>query len=140
MVAGYANGRYANYPALKARFPHIPVISISVNAHPHELAHVLDVELGDATPAAFHPWATSMANSGVVRPTAYCSLGLAHQVLALAPRGVTVDMWIADWTGHPHRIALAGANVVAVQYASPGHGSPGHYDLSAVWDDTWHAP
>lgn len=136
MVAAYANGRYANYDAARTRFRHVPVISIAVNVT--GFAHVLDVEAGDATPAQFHSWATSVANRGVRRPTAYVARGMALAVLAAAPRGVVTDLWIADWTGSAHGLVLPFANVVAVQYAAPGHGSPGHYDISAVWDDTWH--
>lgn len=138
MVAGYANGRYANYDAMKARFPHAHVVSISVRAD-DTLAHVLDVESGDATPGQFGPWATKVANRGVVRPTAYCSRSSVPLILAHRPRGVTVDLWVADWTGVAHVLGFEGGNVVAVQYASPGHGSGGHYDVSAVWDQTWHA-
>ena len=138
MVACYANGAYANYPAVKARFPRIPVVSISVNASALELAHVLDIENGDALPARFQPWAHAMAARGVRRPTAYCSRSVVPLVLRLAPPGVVVDLWVADWTGHPHPLTFPGANVVAVQYAAVGHGSPGHYDMSAVYDDSWH--
>ena len=138
MVACYANGRYANYAAAKARFPRIPVVSISVSSGSGDLAHVLDVENGDALPARFQPWAHDMANRGIRRPTAYCSRTAAPLLLRLAPPGVVVDLWVADWTGQPHPLTFPGANVVAVQYAAPGHGSPGHYDVSAVYDDTWH--
>jgi hypothetical protein len=138
MAAGYANGLYENYTAVKMRFPNIPVLGISVNGRLDELAHVLDVEHGDCLPGWFQPWARAMANHGVIRPTCYCSRIAASQVLRDAPRGVTVDLWLADWTGVPHRLSEPGANVVAVQYAAPGHGADGHFDVSAVWDDTWH--
>jgi hypothetical protein len=139
MVAGYANGRYANYGALRVRFPHVPVVSISVNGNLGELAHVLDVERGDATPSQFYLWATTMANRGVHRPTCYCARSTADAVLSRRPAGVIVDLWVADWTGSAHALVLDGANVVAVQWAAPGYGSPGHYDISSVWDASWHA-
>lgn len=138
MVAGYSNGRYANYAALKQRFPTIPVLGISVRADHSHLAHVLDIEQGDASPSQFYGWATSMANAGVHRPTAYISRSAAPGLLAGRPRRVTVDLWVADWTGFPHELSFTGANVVAVQYASPTTRSGGHFDISAVWDDSWH--
>lgn len=138
MVAAYANGRFANYPQARSLFPGKPVVSISVNGAHHQLAHVLDIEGGDATIRDFLPWATAMANQGVVRPTAYASLGTATKLLELQPLGRIADLWVAHWTGSPHTVALRGANVVAVQFSAPGHGSAGHYDVSAVYDDTWH--
>jgi hypothetical protein len=139
MVAGYANGRYANYVALKRRFPRAVVLGISVRGTDlHGLAHVLDIENGDATPAEFHPWAVSMADQLVHRPTAYIEASRAHEIVALAPAGSVPDLWLADWTGEPHELTVPGAHVVAVQFAAPGAGSPGDYDLTAVYDDSWH--
>jgi hypothetical protein len=137
MVAAYANGRYQNYEQARVRFPRIPVVSIAVNTS--GFAHVLDIEQGDATPEQFHGWATAVANRGVRRPTAYCSRSTATAVLRSAPPGVVTDLWLADWSGTAHPLSLPRANVVAVQFAAPGHGSPGHYDVSAVFDDSWHA-
>ena len=139
MAGCYANGNTANFPQVKARFPNKPVVSISVFGSRHdELAHVLDMERGNSTPAQFQGWAHAMANQGVRRPTAYCDRSTVPQVLALRPPGVIVDLWVADWTGIIHNLSFPGANVVAVQYINPGTGSGGHYDISAVWDDTWH--
>lgn len=138
MVAAYANGRYANYPEARERFPFVPVVSISDNGSATDLAHVLDIERGAARASSFPGWARAMANRGVRRPTAYCNRATVPIVLALRPPGVIVDLWVADWTGHPHGLTFTGANVVAVQYAAPGFGSAGHYDVSAVWDNSWH--
>lgn len=139
MIAAYANGRYANYVTARARFPRAIVLGVSVNADHAQMAHVLDIERGDASPASFFAWASAMANQGVRRPTAYCSRSTIPSILALRPHpSIVVDVWAADWTGHPHTFTEPGANIVAVQYSAPGHGSAGHYDVSAVWDDTWH--
>jgi hypothetical protein len=139
MVAAYANGRWKNYDAMRARFPAAVVVSISVVADHTQLAHVLDIEVGDAAPSQFYSWARSMANAGVIRPTAYCNRSTVPSVLAGRPRGVIVDLWVADWTGKAHPLTFQGANVVAVQYASPAQVSGGHFDLSAVYDASWHA-
>ena len=138
MIGAYANGRWANYPEARRTFPTETVVSISVNGHHNELAHVLDVERGDSDPVAFVPWATAMADQHVVRPTAYINLGAVGQLMAYQPHGIVPDLWVADWTGEPHSLTIPGAHVVAVQYAAPGHGSWGHFDVSAVYDDTWH--
>lgn len=139
LIGAYANGRYANYDHARIRFPHLPVVAISVTGTlPAQMAHVLDVEGGDARPEEFHEWARQVANRGVLRPTCYCSLSTASAVVQLAPKGVITDFWIAHWTGQSHRPSVPGGQVVACQWAAPGHGSPGHYDISTVFDDSWH--
>jgi hypothetical protein len=139
MVAGYANGRYPSYEAIKQRFPRIPVIGIGVfGSALHHPAHVLDIENGDATPEEFGPWARAMRLMDVRRPTAYIGKARLIELLHHRRRGQILDVWVADWTGDHHELAAVGANVVAVQFAAPGHGSPGEYDVSAVYDDSWH--
>lgn len=140
MVAGYANGRYANFPALVKRFPQAIRLGIAIDGKDfRQLAHVLDIENGDAEPSDFGPWARSMLAQYVHRPTAYIQASRLHELLEYhRPGDPPLDVWAADWTGHPHEIVLKGVNVAAVQFAAPGYGSPGHYDLSAVYDDTWH--
>lgn len=138
MFAAYADGRWPNYWAVRSRFPSATVVSIATNPNVG-LAHVLDVEPGDARASQFQAWAHRVASAGVRRPTAYLSREAVPGLLGMAPHGVIVDLWVADWTGHEHELAFRGANVVAVQWAAPGHGSPGHYDVSTVWDPTWHS-
>jgi hypothetical protein len=138
MVAGYANGRWANFTAMKARFPRAVVLGISVNAAHGQLAHVLDIENGDATILDFRAWAVAMAHAGVRRPTAYIARSRLSELLAQQPAGIVTDVWVADWSGAPHPVAVSRANVVAVQYASPAQHSGGDYDLSVVYDYTWH--
>jgi hypothetical protein len=46
-VAGYVGGNWPTLPALVKRFPHLPALSIAVNAS--QDAQCLDVEKGDAT-------------------------------------------------------------------------------------------
>jgi hypothetical protein len=53
-VAGYVGGNWPTYAALVKRFPHLPALSIAVNAS--QDAQCLDVENGDATPADVPGW------------------------------------------------------------------------------------
>jgi hypothetical protein len=139
MVAAYANGRYQNFERAQVRWPTATVVAISVLGNgPEDLAHVLDIEKGAATASEFEAWADAMRAKHVRRPTAYVALSNAEAVVRAVRGAVKPDLWVADWTGAPHRLEVPGANVVAVQYCSPGTGSHGHYDVSAVWDDTWH--
>ncbi len=48
MVAGYADGRFANLTEMAQRFPHAKRVSIAV--HPTTRAQVLDVEPGCSSP------------------------------------------------------------------------------------------
>jgi hypothetical protein len=139
MIGAYANGRYQNFERAQVRWPLATVVAISVvAAGASDLAHVLDVERGDATPAQFGAWADAMRAKRVLRPTAYVALGQAEDLVSANRAQGRLDLWVANWTGLPHQLEVPGANVVAVQYAAPGHGSPGDYDLSVVWDDSWH--
>jgi hypothetical protein len=139
MVACYVGGRWINLGVAATRFVQPTVlIRISPFSSDLQLADVLDIEQGDAKPLDFHPWAVRMANAGVLRPTAYGTLGTCREVARLAPKGSVVDFWVADWTGHAHTLEIPGHHVVAVQYASPTSGSGGNFDLSTVADDTWH--
>jgi hypothetical protein len=139
MVACYVSGRYANSAYVQARFrPPAVIVRVGVFVDTALHSDVLDIEAEDSRPVQFHPWAERMANEGVVRPTAYGTLGTCREVARMAPAGSVVDFWVADWTGHPHELTIPGHHVVAVQYASPTSGSGGDFDLSVVYDDTWH--
>jgi hypothetical protein len=139
MVAGYVNGHYANVVELRKRFPHATILGISVFGNEkEELADVLDIENGDAEPEEFRSWAVAMADAGVVRPTAYVARSNLIALLSMQPKHVLTDVWVGDWSGRPHPLSAPRANVVAVQYASPEQHSGGDFDLSAVYDDTWH--
>lgn len=101
MVAGYVDGRYANLPALKARFPHATVVEIAVFAHTNA-GTVLDVEPGDSTPAQAPGWVVSRRHAGV-DPTVYCSAATWPAVqAAFRNAGVTEPhYWIADYDNDP---------------------------------------
>jgi hypothetical protein len=115
MVAGYADGRYANMSQLKARFPHATVVSIAV--HHTTAAQVLDVERGDATPPEAVLWCTqTMARTSNKELTVYCNSSTWPQVRAAfqAARVTEPNYWIAQYDNNP-RIP---DSAVAKQYAS----------------------
>jgi hypothetical protein len=131
VVAGYVDGRYAWSPSDWARFPGAVRIGIAVRASTNN-GDVLDCEPGNATPAECPGWVKLRQAAGLAVPTIYMSLFLWPQVQD-ACRGLEVAWWVAQWTGQPHVIGGA----AAVQYADSVT-SGGDYDLSAVYDDTWH--
>jgi hypothetical protein len=126
LVAGYADGRYANLGQMRARFPHATIVSIAVRWTTR--AQVLDVETGDATPAEAVLWCTkTMAGTANSLLTVYCNTSTWPAVRA-AFRGARVaepNYWIAHYDG----VASIPAGAIAKQYADPGP-----YDLSAVAD------
>jgi hypothetical protein len=126
MVAGYGNGEFTWTAAAWARFPHARHVRIDVTGTDPAGCGVLDVERGDATPAAAGPWI--LARLGHGRAVIYCNLSTLPAVQSAA-RGLDYSLWLADWTGHAHQVGGA----IAVQYRN----TPG-YDLSVVYDDSWH--
>jgi hypothetical protein len=135
LVAGYGNGRYLWAPSDWHRFPPATHVVISVNAwYPHAI--VLDVEGGDATPEQANGWIiASQATTGWV-PTLYGTRATLDRCRRLANIGhLDCDFWLAEWTGIPH----LPPGFAACQYAAPGHGSPGHFDMSVVADN-WPRP
>lgn len=53
-VLAYVNGRYNTLAAIRQRYPHLPILTCSVNSSGN--AQCLDVENGDATPADVPGW------------------------------------------------------------------------------------
>ena len=123
LVAGYANGVYANLPGLRARFPHALLVGISVTAGADE-GVVLDVETGDAAPAEAPGWVLKRRAAGV-DPTVYCNSSTWPAVrAAFTAAGVAAPhYWIADYDGDP----TVPTGAIAKQYASNDS-----YDTSAV--------
>lgn len=127
MVAGYADGAYANIPAMKARFPNATIVSIAVRWTTR--AQVLDVESGDATPAQAVQWCTqTMANTPNKELTVYCSVSAWPGVrAAFRTAGVTEpNYWVAAYDGN----ATVPAGAVAKQFIGDYQG----YDKSVVAD------
>lgn len=142
MVGGYVDGLYAWSDADWNRFPATTVkVHIVVKASTNR-GDVLDIERGDATPAQGPVWVMLRRGSGYPCPTLYCSRSDVPAVKAACKAaglvfGTDWKLWIADYTGEPHSCNLGES---AVQYASPGHGAGGHYDLSCVFDNAWPFP
>lgn len=131
LVAGYINGEYAWSAGDWARFPPARCVQISTDAW-KQVGLVLDVERGDATPEQANGWVIGAARSSGWVPTLYGTKATLDRCRALVDEAhLEADYWLADWTGESH--LPAGYRVC--QYAAPGHGSPGHYDLSLVADD-----
>lgn len=106
-VAGYVDGRWPTFEALKARFPDRPRLSIAVSAA--DDAHCLDVETGDAAPADVPGWIRRQQASWAGedwRPAVYASKAVVPAVIAAcAAAGVRREeyrVWSADWTYRPH--------------------------------------
>jgi hypothetical protein len=133
MVAGYVDGAFAWSDADWARFPNATKVRIATQPGTDD-GDVLDVELGDATPAQAPAWIRMRQAAGIVQPTIYCAAFAVDQVRQ-ACQGLLFWLWVADWTGQPHPVSYA----AAVQYANSAT-SGGHYDLSIVYADAWPGP
>lgn len=131
MVAGYlAPNRYAWSAQDWARFPNAVRVEIAVFASTNA-GHVLDVEIGDATPAQAPGWVLKRRAAGV-DPTIYCNLSTWPAVqAAFKAAGVREPHY---WIAHYGAGANIPAGAVAVQYADPAGHSGGNYDISAVAD------
>jgi hypothetical protein len=92
-----------------------------------EQADVLLVRPGGASVWGVRKWLKRQIQSGVYRPTVYCSRG-RRRLLRVLTAGVPKDWWVADLTGSPH--AVPGA--VAVHYARNKYA-----DVSLVCDPSW---
>lgn len=132
MLAGYADGHYANMPELARRFPHARLVSIATDPQTDALA--LDCENGDATPAQCPTWAARQWAAG--RPgIIYCNTATAPAVLAQfdahnlrhPPLGLAQYDNDPDWG----ELATRFPTMVWKQY---GGNLPGHYDVNSVAD------
>ena len=136
LVAGYIDGNYENYGKLTTVFPGVPAVPISVTGGGldkigpgHGVA--LDIENGALTVHSGCLHFADLYNRGRV-PVIYCSLALwpdvDHELDRYKIPAKHRYRWIAHYTGKAH----LEAGSIATQYAAPGNGSPGHYDISAV--------
>jgi len=136
-VAGYVNGIYAWSAADWARFPSAAKLGIAISAD-FNGGVVLDIETGDATPAQGPGWVRMRQTAGVGRPCLYCNLSTMPAVIWYCSNaglvlGTDYSLWIAHYTGVPHGIDGASA----VQWADPGMGAGGHYDVSNITNPGW---
>jgi hypothetical protein len=146
IAAGYANGTYANLPALAARFPHIPRVSIDVRGDLAE-ADVRDWETGDKG-GSLEQWVIDHNRaSGHKDAVVYCNRDTIPEVRQLTgSQLLAVDywLWIATLDG---TIVMPGPDhlgsppytypgVIACQDRNTAQPSPG-YDTSLVFADWW---
>lgn len=117
MVAGYVDGRYANLPEMRIRFPRALVVSVTVAGGD---ADVLDVENGDASPAQAPGWIAAHPSGSL-----YCNASTLPAVRAAFGDRPLPPIWLADYDGDPTIPACA----VAKQYASNDY-----YDTSSAAD------
>lgn len=125
LVAGYVDGDYAWSTADWARFPRSVHVRIAVRSRTNA-GSVLDVETGDATPAASVDWVLLRRGAGA-DPTVYCNASTWPAVrAAFHARSVPEPhYWIADYNGS----TAIPAGAIAHQYAEASR-----WDLSSVAD------
>jgi hypothetical protein len=103
-VAGYVNGKWANYAAVVKRWPKVAHLSIAVNASAD--ADCLDVERGDAVNTDAPAWVKRQVVRGVKRPVIYTSVSNVKALLAvLSAAGIPrsgVRLWTAHYTFRAH--------------------------------------
>lgn len=141
-VAGYAGyldcapgyEYIPSYEALKAKFPGVPVKSITTQpSSSPTAADVCDVEAGDYSPAQGASWASSKIQANAGRPTVYCSesdLPTCQAEFTKLGHAVTdCDWWVAGFATPPDPSVPAGC--IGHQYADMGT-----YDVSMV-DEAW---
>jgi hypothetical protein len=103
-VAGYVNGRWANYSQVVNRWPKAKHLSIAVTAHAD--ADCLDVEKGDATNDQAPAWVKRQLARGVYRPVVYTSVSNGPALLStLKAAGISrsqIRLWTAHYTAREH--------------------------------------
>lgn len=113
-IAGYVNGKYANWPAIVQKWAAsgLHMVSIDVQANSTAGAQCLDIEKGDATIGQAVAWFKATQAAGFQArdlrwfPKFYISAGSAASLVAtLAAAGIRRDeymIWSAHYTNKPH--------------------------------------
>ena len=136
IVAGYVDGRYANLPAMMARFPTATHVSITVFGAAG--AKVGDVEPGCMSERRGAQWARGEVDAHR-RPTIYCNTATHPQVVVeLAAVGLQFVRDVDWWEAHYDNVATLSPGSVAKQYQSTAQ-----YDISVtngVWPNATPPP
>lgn len=135
LVAGYGNGIFRWPDGALSRFksPDLAHAMIDVNGSDPDGCGVLDVERFDATNNHAGAWIARRVELGR-RAVCYTSLSNAAALIeAIGSLREHASLWLADWTGQPHKVDISAMHVVAVQFRNTPQ-----FDLSAVFDDSWH--
>jgi hypothetical protein len=119
----YIDGYYANYIECKSRFPNTPVLSVTTGGF--HAANLCDCEYGDYNPQQ----AADGLHRGLWRGI-YSSTSQYNSIRQAVGHdfpwfSAEVPLKNIKW---PH--ITPGA--IATQWAWPGHGSPGNYDISSA--------
>jgi hypothetical protein len=104
IFAGYTDGSWPTYTAVRARFPKATVLSVAVFTTSD--AECCDCEQGDLTPAQVPAWVRRQATRGEKRPCVYASAANMPAVLReLTAAGIAraqVRLWSAHYGLGPH--------------------------------------
>jgi hypothetical protein len=96
--AGYVNGAWPTYSAVKVRFPHAHILSIAVFASAD--ADCLDVEPYDADPPEAPGWVRRQQARGIWRPVIYCSASVLNTVVADLSAARISRAEVRLWSAH----------------------------------------
>src|SRR3954447_8054325 len=131
LYLGYVDGRWPTIDALRKRFPHKPIVRVTVTGATLD-ADVADVESGDLTPRSGAAWAKRKIAAGQV-PTLYFPASWEPMIRdALGVAGLPVRRGrLSPPDGDGTATLRRGA--IAKQYANPPR-TGGHYDASVVAD------
>jgi peptidoglycan hydrolase-like protein with peptidoglycan-binding domain len=114
--AGYVNGRWQTYSAIKSKFPGSQVLSIAVSAGSD--ADCLDVETGDATPEQAASWVLRQLARKAWRPCLYASVSTMGSIVAgLEAAGIgvsTLRLWSAHYGEGTHICGPASCKQLAI--------------------------
>lgn len=98
-TAGYVNGRYTNSAQMRARWPHLPHVSIAVTRG--AVADCLDIEPGNAGPEDGPGWVDAKWNRRLSVPIIYCNTNASTEVRRHLG-GREAILWVAHYTYKPH--------------------------------------
>lgn len=97
--AAYVDGRYANFAAVKQRFPDVNILSIDVNGSNTD-ANALDIEPGDDTNAGAVPWVRAKVARRDKRVVVYTSVSNVDALVAtLTSAGISRSSY-KIWSAH----------------------------------------
>jgi hypothetical protein len=142
-LAGYGDGDWPDYNAIRARFPHAQVLSITVT--PFRDADVLDVETGDATPGDVPTWFARQRAKYAGRPGIYANAstmesGIVPLVRSGAVPRAAVRLWSAHYTRTAHICGPKSCQAVSIdmdgtQWTNQAAGGGGPVDQSLLLAD-----
>lgn len=144
--AGYVDGDFDNFNAVKAKFPHAHLLSIDVNGT-NPSAICLDVEPGDASDAAAVGWVRAKLNARAAMIVVYTSASNVNPlVAALAQAGISRDkykIWSAHYQAGAHICGPATCGLSAwacdgTQFTNTAFGDS--LDESLLLDDFFGTP